>query len=240
MNVPIAILALLLGVSTLLLAQQRRYLVRPLLVTGLIALVLAGSAAPLPPAAPPARADALVYYKDMPSWDAYWLHPAGPLDPWQARLFATLKTPHVFVNVFGWQSPRQWYAWAPRDGLKFPLVRVLRNTRTPQRLAEFTLVSENRAPEIRMQLDGARPTRVTMNGRTLLDKEAKSLTILAYGMQDTLLHVQIAVRSDPIFSVRIEEILPGLPTQLLPPRPPLPALMPASGKSIAADTLWFY
>jgi len=241
MNVPIAMLVLLLGVSTLLLAQARRFVARTLLLAGLAglgSLALAGGAG-APDQTPRLRANGLVYYKDMPSWDAYWLHPAGELDPWEQTLFANLKQPYIFVNVFGWQSPRQWYAWAPRDGLQFPLVRVLRNGKAPDRHADFTLVSQNRAPEIRLQVIGARPTRVTMNGRVLLDTEAKSLTIVLYGMEDALLHFKIAVLSDPLFGVRIEEVIPGLPERLLPPRPAAP-LIPLSGQSIAADTLWFY
>ncbi|QNA97941.1 hypothetical protein [Massilia sp. Se16.2.3] len=191
--------------------------------------------------APPLRADGLVYYKDMPSWDAYWLHPEGELDPWERRLFANLKEPHIFVNAFGWESPRQWYAWAPRDGLKFPFTRVLRNGPAPERHADFTLVSENKAPEVRLRVIGARPTRVRLNGRTLLDTEAKTLTVVLYGMDDEPLHFRIDVGGDPIFSVRVEEVLPGLPDHLLPPRPPAATpLVPFSGKSIAADTLWFY
>lgn len=241
MNVPVALLALVLGVSMLLLPYARRYVVRTLVAAGLGGLALAANVTSAGPSdeAPPLRADGLVYYKDMPSWDAYWLHPAGELDPWQRTLFANLKEPHVFVNVFGWQSPRQWYAWAPRDGLKFPFVRILRNGKAPARHADFTLVSENRAPEIRLRVSGARPTRVTMNGRTMLDTEAKSLTLILYGMEDTLLHFRIAVTGDPIFAVRIEEVIPGLPQHLLPPRPATP-LIPLSGQSIAADTLWFY
>jgi len=241
MNVPVALLALVLGVSMLLLPYARRYVVRTLLAAGLGGLALAANvtSAGSSDEAPPLRADGLVYYKDMPSWDAYWLHPAGELDPWQRTLFANLKEPHVFVNVFGWQSSRQWYAWAPRDGLKFPFVRILRNGKAPARHADFTLVSENRAPEIRLRVSGARPTRVTMNGRTMLDTEAKSLTLILYGMEDTLLHFKIAVLGDPIFAVRIEEVIPGLPQHLLPARPAA-SLIPLSGQSIAADTLWFY
>ena len=238
MNIPIAMLALVLSASTLLLAQLRRYAARTLLVAGLGSLALAGGARAFDEA-PLLRANALVYYKDMPSWDAYWLHPAGELDPWQRALFANLKEPYVFVNVFGWQSPRQWYAWAPRDGLKFPFVRILRNGKAPDRHADFTLVSQNRAPQIRLQVTGARPHRVTMNERVLLDTEAKSLTMVLYGMEDALLHFKISVLSDPIFGVRIEEVIPGLPEQLLPPRPATPVI-PLSGQSIAADTLWFY
>ncbi|KQQ87161.1 hypothetical protein ASF77_16325 [Massilia sp. Leaf139] len=238
MNLPVAMLMLLLAVATPLLVYTRRYAVRPLLAAGLVGLVLAGGAAEFSEA-PPLRADALVYYKDMPSWDAYWLHPDGLLDDWGKKLFANLKEPHVFVNVFGWESPRQWYAWAPRDGLKFPLTRILHYPRGATRHADFTLVSENRAPEIRLQINGARPTRVTLNGRTLLDKEAKTLNVTLYGMEDSLLRFRIAVLSDPIYNVRIEEVLPGVPEGLLPARPAA-ALIPQSGRSIAADTLWFY
>lgn len=248
MNLPVAMLALLLGVSTLLLAHARRYVARALLLAGLGGLALAGSADDFSEA-PLARANGLVYYKDMPSWDAYWLHPDAPLDPWQRSLFANLKRPHVFVNVFGWDSPKQWYAWAPRDGLEFPFVRILRNGKAPDRHAEFTLVSKNRAPQIRMEVKYARPVRVTVNGRVLLDVEAKTLSIVLYGMEDTLLHFRIDVLSDPIFAIKVEEILPGLPERLLPPRPPqpqppqpagMPPLIPLSGKSISADVLWFY
>jgi len=241
MNIPIAMLALLLSVSTLLLSHARRLVARTLVITGLGGLALASSAGDAGNfvETPLLRANPLVYYKDMPSWDAYWLHPAGELDPWERSLFANLKEPHIFVNVFGWQSPRQWYAWAPRDGLKFPFVRILRNGKAPDRHADFTLVSQNRAPEVRVRVIGARPTRVTMNGRMLLDTEAKSLTMMLYGMEDAQLHFRIAVLSDPIFGVQIEEVVPGLPEHLLPPRP-ASTLIPLSGQSIASDTLWFY
>jgi len=238
MNIPIAMLALVLSVSTLLLSHARRLVARTLVITGLGGLALASSAGDFTET-PSLRANPLVYYKDMPSWDAYWLHPADELDPWERSLFANLKEPHIFVNVFGWQSPRQWYAWAPRDGLTFPFVRILRNGKAPDRHADFTLVSQNRAPEVRLRVIGARPTRVTVNERVLLDTEAKSLTMVLYGMEDALLHFRIAVLSDPIFGVQIEEVVPGLPEHLLPPRP-ASNMIPLSGQSIAADTLWFY
>jgi len=244
MNVPVAMLALLLGVSTLLLAAHaRRYVARGLLLFGLGGLALAGSAdeANGAPETPVARANRLVYYKDAPSWDAYWLKPAGPLDAWERTLFANLSEPHYFVNAFGWGQPRQWYAWAPRKGLAFPFIRVLRNGKAPQRHVDFTLASLNRAPEIRLEVLNARAQRVTMNGRVLIDKDAKSLKIALYGMEDATLHFRIEVSADPIFGVKIEEIVPGLPEQLLPPRPASAApLIPLSGTSIAADVLWFY
>lgn len=241
MNLPVAMLALLLGVSTVLLAlHARRYVARALLLAGLGSLALAGTAEEFEET-PPVRANRLVYYKDMPTWDAYWLKPAGPLDAWERRLFANLSRPHYFVNVFGWERPEQWYAWAPRTGLEFPFIRILRNGKAPDRHADFTLVSKNRAPEIRLEVIGARALRTTMNGRVLTDKEAKTLKIVVYGMEDELLHFRIDVLGDPIFGVRVEEIVPGLPEHLLPPRPVDAApLIPLSGTSVSADTLWFY
>ena len=241
MNLPVAMLALLLGVSTLLLAAHaRRYVARTLLLLGLGGLALAGSADEAREA-PSARINHLVYYRDMPSWDAYWLKPAGPLDDWERTLFANLTRPHYFVSVFGWSEPEQWYAWAPRKGLEFPFIRVLRNGKAPDRHADFTLSSKNRAPEIRLDVINARVLRATMNGRTLLDKEAKTLKIIAYGMEDDTLHFHIRVKDDPIFGLQVKEIVPGLPEHLLPPRPAnAPALIPGSGTSIAADMLWFY
>ena len=80
-----------------------------------------------------------------------------------------------------------------------------------------------------------------MNGRVLTDKEAKTLKIVVYGMEDELLHFRIDVLGNPIFGVRVEEIVPGLPEHLLPPRPVDAApLIPLSGTSVSADTLWFY
>lgn len=241
MNLPVAMLALLLGLSTVLLAlHARRYVARALLLAGLGSLALAGTAEEFDEA-PPARANRLVYYKDMPTWDAYWLKPAGPLDAWEKALFANLSRPHRFVNVFGWEKPEQWYAWAPRTGLEFPFIRILRNGKAPDRHADFTLVSKNRAPEIRLEVIGARALRTTMNGRVLTDKEAKTLKIVVYGMEDALLHFRIDVLGDPIFGVRVEEIVPGLPEHLLPPRPVGAAPpIPLSGTSVSADTLWFY
>ena len=241
MNLPVAMLALLLGVSTVLLAlHARRYVARALLLAGLGSLALAGTAEEFEET-PPVRANRLVYYKDMPTWDAYWLKPAGPLDAWERRLFANLSRPHYFVNVFGWEKPEQWYAWAPRTGLEFPFIRILRNGKAPDRHADFTLVSKNRAPEIRLEVIGARALRTTMSGRVLTDKEAKTLKIVVYGMEDELLHFRIDVLGNPIFGVRVEEIVPGLPEHLLPPRPVDAApLIPLSGTSVSADTLWFY
>jgi len=241
MNLPVAMLALLLGVSTLLLAAHaRRYVARALLLAGLGGLALAGSADEAVET-PALRADQLVYYKDMPSWDAYWLKPAGPLDDWERALFANLTRPHYFVSVFGWSEPEQWYAWAPRKGLEFPFIRVLRNGKAPQRHADFTLSSVNRAPEIQLEVINARALRATVNGRTLLDTEAKTLKIIAYGMEDDTLHFRIDVKGDPIFGVKVKEIVPGLPEHLLPPRPANGTpLIPLSGTSVAAEMLWFY
>ena len=187
----------------------------------------------------------LVYFKDMNSWRAYWLLPPEPLDAWSKKLFPNLENPSIHVDVFGWHSPRQWFAIAPRDdGIAFPESYLLRNPRLaapsphpPLRRVEFTLRSKNRAPHIRMWVSGAKPQRSTLNGRVLSATEtAWSLSL--YGMEDRLLRFTLDAPNDDPLAVTVEERMPGLPEHLLPPG--APARMPGTGMTVSADVLRFY
>lgn len=194
------------------------------------------------PILPPNR---LVYFKDMNSWRAYWLLPPEPLDAWSKGLFPNLDKPSIYVDVFGWHSPRQWFAIAPHeDRIAFPEAYMLRNPRLappslnpPLRRVAFTLRSKNRAPHIQMWVAGTKPRRSTLNGRVLTSGESPwSLSL--YGMEDQLLRFTIdAPNGDPL-AVMIEERIPGLPEHLLPPG--APPRMPGTGMTVSADVLRFY
>lgn len=194
------------------------------------------------PIVPPNR---LVYFKDMNSWRAYWLLPPEPLDAWSKGLFPNLDKPSIYVDVFGWHSPRQWFAVAPReDRIAFPEAYMLRNPRLAPpgpnpslRRVEFTLRSKNRAPHIQMWVAGTKPRRSTLNGRVLTSGESPwSLSL--YGMEDQLLRFTIDAPNDDPLAVMIEERIPGLPEHLLPPG--APPRMPGTGMTVSADVLRFY
>ena len=184
----------------------------------------------------------LVYFKDMNSWRAYWLLPPQPLDPWSKQLFPHLAAPAIHVDVFGWHSPRQWYAIAPReDRIAFPEAYLLRSPalgkKGAMRQVEFTLRSKNRAPHVELWVAGTKPQRATVNGRVLSASEGV-LSLSLYGMEDGLLRFTLDAKADELLAVVLEERMPGLPTHLLPPG--APPRMPGTGMTISTDVLRFY
>lgn len=211
-------------------------------------LALPGQAAPratLPPASD--GLERLVYYKDANTWRAYWLLPEQPLDDWRRQLFPG-RQPTIFVEVFGWNSPRQWYAEAPReDAIAFPECFALRNTVvTPRdgvgqvRRGTFTVRSKNRAPHIELRMSGAKALRSRLDGVPLTSKEAPWMLSL-YGMEDRVLHFEIESAPDEIFAITVQERMPGVPRHLLPPRDQYdPYLREQSGMTMSTDILRFY
>jgi len=189
--------------------------------------------------------DRLVYFKDMNSWRAYWLLPPEPLDSWSKQLFPNLDKPSIHVDVFGWHSPRQWFAIAPReDRIAFPDAAMLRSPalalprlHPKLRQVEFTLRSKNRAPHIQVIVAGARPHRATVDGRVLSSQET-ALSLSLYGMQDRMLRFTLDAPDEDPLAVIVEERMPGLPTHLLPPG--APPRMPGTGTTVSADVLRFY
>ncbi len=202
-------------------------------------------AGPIPQERARMEPNRLVYFKDMNSWRAYWLLPPQPLDGWSRSLFPDLAAPAIHVDVFGWHSPRQWHAIAPReDRIAFPEAVVLKNpalawtnARQTTRQVEFTLRSKNRAPHIELWAAGTKPLRSTVNGRVLTSVEG-GWSMSLYGMEDQLLRFTLDAKAEDLLAIMVEERMPGLPEHLLPPG--APARMPGTGMTISSDVLRFY
>ncbi|MFC0254213.1 M28 family peptidase [Massilia consociata] len=207
------------------------------------------AAGPVPRERPAQEPNRLVYFKDMNSWRAYWLLPPQALDAWTRQLFPNLDRPAIQVDVFGWHSPRRWYAVAPReDRIAFPEAFVLRSpalafsteqqrTTPVMRQVEFTLRSKNRAPHIELRAAGTRPWRSTLDGRLLTSGES-AWSVSLYGMGERLLRFTLDAPADDVLAVVVEERMPGLPEHLLPPG--APPFMPGTGMTISSDVLRFY
>jgi len=217
-------------------------------VAGALALILAASCT-LPAqaahiAAPPGDPhgiQSLVYYKDMNTWRAYWLLPDQGLDDWRRQLFPEREGPTIFVELFGWNSPRQWYAEAPReDAISFPECFLLRHSVGQVRLGEFTVRSKNRAPHIELRMSGAMALRSRLDGVPLTSKESV-WTLSLYGMEDRVLRFEIETKPKEIFAVTVQERMPGLPRHLLPAREAGAPYLPASlGMTMSTDIVRFY
>jgi hypothetical protein len=241
MNVPLLLLALLLGGAIMLLAVvARRYVVRALAVASLACMAVASSASPYRHALP--EANQVVYYQDQVTWRSYWLMPPGPLDAWTGKVFANATGPHVFTEVFGHGSNPLWYAPAPKTTLAFPQIAILKDEGDAKRHVEFTMHSQNRAPNIELWIERGKPVRTTVNGRQLTGDKSRNWALSLYGMQDQPLHFSIDMEGgSENFYVRVQEKIPGLPDDYMPARPATlkPVLTPLTGMTIASDTLLF-
>lgn len=218
-----------------------RLVVRPLLLGVWACMVLAHRASPAAPELP--APNRLVYFKDTPSWQAFWLYPPVPLDAWTRKVFPNTMHPYVLPYMFGADSSPVWYAAAKRnDAIAYPYLIIEKDRRGPGgRHVEFLLRSKNRAPELLLRIPAADTLRTTVNGRVLTDRRYRSWKLALHGMEDRDLRFAIDFVGDPSFMVFIQERMPGIPERDLPPRPAgmLPRLLPQTGTTIAADILLF-
>ena len=239
---PAALVCTLLGLCGLPLADAgKRWVVRPLLLAAAAAIGLAYIGNPQVPEMP--VQNALVYFKDTPSWRAFWLYPPRPLDAWTRRVFPNTLHPYQLPYLFGPSAGPVWYAAAPRDtGVAYPGLTIEKvEWRGDTKHVEFLLRSKNRAPHISLRLDGGSPMRASVNGRLLSGPGYRGWRLDLHGMQDRELRFAFDFWGDPKFTVFVQEILPGLPEGALPPRPAnlRPALLPLTGTTISADILRF-
>ena len=241
MNLPMATLALLLGMTALLLTAQRRFLVRGLLAAGAACIAVAASGAPYGDAPIP-QPNRMVYLKDAYNWKSYWMLPAAPLDAWSKQFFPNAVRPQVQVDAFGHGSPKLWLARAPASPLGYPDIVVLKDDVLPKgRTVEFTLQAKPEVPAIDVTLKGAGTLRTSVNGRPLTLENTNNWSLSLYGMGGQLLHLRFDLNSDELSRIFIHERLPGLPPHAAGARPAdlLPPMTPMTETTILSDTLLF-
>jgi hypothetical protein len=218
-----------------------RLVVRPLLLGVWACLVLAHRSSPTPPELP--APNQLVYYKDTPSWQAFWLYPPLPLDAWTRAIFPNTMHPYLLPYLFGTSSSPVWYAAAKRDdSIAYPYLIIEKDQHRPEgRHVEFLLRSKNSAPELVLRIVGAETLRTTVNGRVLTNSRYRGWKLHLHGMQDRELRFAFDLVDDAPFLIFIQERMPGIPERDLPRRPPgmLPRLLPQTGTTISADVLYF-
>jgi hypothetical protein len=238
----LALFSVLLGLALLVLAAvARRYVARALVLAGAGCLGIAHSASVPEPELP--QPNQLVYFKDTPSWRSVWLMPRGPIDAWtKHQVFPNTLHPYVLPYMLGRGSDPVWYAAAPRvDDIAYPQLLIEKVEYGRGRHVEFRLVSKNSAPKITLWIEGDGTRRTSVNGRVLTGEPTRGYSLTMYGMQDRPLNFSFDMKSMASFAAYVQEHIPGLPEQVLPPRPAglKPALLPMTGKTIASDILLF-
>jgi len=238
---PALLVCAAIGLAGMALALfTRRFLARALLLASGACLIPAYASTPRVPTLP--APNRLVYFKDTPSWQAYWMYPELPLDAWTKQIFPNTMHPYMLPYIFGVTSKPVWYAAAPRnDTIAYPYLITEKSTWTEgTRHVEFLLRSKNRAPEITLRLSGADPLRTSVNGRVLTDAHYRGWKLTLRGMQDQDLHFAFDLDGHPGFAIFVQEHIPGVPEHGLPPRPAaMQPLLPLTGTTVASDILVF-
>jgi len=239
---PSMLVCLLLGFCGPALHGLRlRWIVRPLLLGAAACTGLAYASNARAPDLP--LPNPMMYFKDTPSWQAFWMYPPGPLDAWTRTVFPSCLHPYQLPYLLGMSSSPVWYASAKRnDGVAYPDITIEKYEQRGEAYhIEFRVRSKNRAPEIRLRLGGAQPLRSSVNGHVLTEGLFRGYALDLHGMEDRDLHFAFDLYTDPPFTVDIQERIPGVPEADLPPRPASvrPALLPRTGTTISADVLTF-
>jgi hypothetical protein len=238
---PAALVCAAAGLAGMALALlTKRFIARALLLGAAGCFALAYAAVPRAPGLP--APNRLLYFKDTPSWQAYWMYPPVPLDAWTRQVFPNTMHPYLLPYIFGVTSMPVWYAAAPRDdAVAYPDLITEKSSWTHgTRHVEFLLRSKNRAPEITLRLSGADPLRTSVNGRVLTGTRFRGWKLTLLGMGDQDLHFAFDLNGHPAFAVFVQERIPGLPERDLPPRPAgLPPLLPLTGTTVSSDILLF-
>ncbi|NHZ62504.1 hypothetical protein [Massilia genomosp. 1] len=149
----------------------------------------------------------ITYLADATTWKSYWLDGAGARAPTEA----------------------------PRAGIAFPQVRMLKDEDTPaRRKVAFALTSKNAAPSIQLRVEGARVLAARFDGRTLATRRGGDWTLTLHGMGERRLAIDLEIEGGRPARVLIEESIPGLPADAVPAR-----RIDASrnGRTLATDTL---
>jgi hypothetical protein len=242
MSLPMVTLAMLLGMGTVLLTAQRRYVARGLAGASVACFAVASAAAPYG-TEPIPQPNRMVYLKDAYTWKSYWMMPAGKLDGWARGFFPPDASARVQVDAFGYGSPQMWLAPAPRtQQVAFPAVAVLKDDDNgTRRQVQFTLQGKPSVPFIDLTLSGADAFRTAVNGRVLTSERTASWTLNLYGMGGQKLDFRFDLESDKLARVSIHERAPGLPPHGGPERPAgmQPPLTPMTATTIMSDTLVF-
>lgn len=240
-ELPMIVLALLLGMASVLMTAQRRFIVRGLGIAGIACFTVAGSAAPYGQSPLP-QPNRMVYLKDAATWRAYWMMPNVPLDPWARSFFPHADRARVQADAFGWNSKAMWLAEAPRTAVEFPAMATVSDVDDGTlRHVRFKLQAKSSVPFVDLTLSGADAFRTSVNGRPLSDQRTASYTLSLYGMGGQTLDFKFDVESDKTAVIEVHERTPGLPAHAAAKRPNNlpPPFTPMTATTIATDSLVF-
>jgi hypothetical protein len=218
--VPAAVLVLLLGLLSPLLALLTRRWLLPVLpvAAGVLALV-AGSATAGFSAAQP-RPSELSYVVDGAAGAAYWVSGNPEPEPWSAAYVDTAKGRRALPQLFGDLPGVWWGAPAPAEEIAAPRIDVVGDRRDgTERILELSVQSRREAARLTVTVEGAPVLASTLQGRALAQGLRPGWTVHGYALDGDPLAITLHVPAGEPLRIRATDRSHGLARLGVPARP---------------------
>lgn len=228
----VLVLALAL-LSPLLLLLARRFLMPAVpLTAGLMWLVVGSVTAgfdadrPLP--------SHLFFALDGASGRSLWISRADELDEWNAPMFPANPTPSSEPSIFGPDAPPFWVAPAPpQDDMLPPEIELISDQREAgHRHLALRIRSKRAAANLTVRVDGTDVLASQVDGRALPSRSDGLWKLEAFGLGDAWLRLDLQVKPDAPFQLRVYDESYGLPAVA-----PRPTHMIADSSRPSSDTV---
>lgn len=221
-----AVLVLLLGIGTPLLAALRRRFVLPALpfAFGLACLAYGAATAGFDAVHP--RPSNAFYVQAAPANKHLWVSTDAQLDAWSTPLFGNGAVRRAAPELFG--PPRRtgiperqyWIADAPSVALAAPLLRVSGDrTEDGVRRLSVQVQSQRQASVLSLAVDGAAVAAASVDGQPLAPAAHTAWRANMFGTGDAPHTVELTLKPGQPLALRALDVSYGLPSGLAPVRP---------------------
>jgi hypothetical protein len=158
------------------------------------------------------RQNTLFYALDSNTQSAYWLSTDKQLDHWTKTFFGNQKEQRYVPGIFGGAPLKLWSADAPILSLSPPEIETLDDsTSDGKRTLTIKIKSARHTPKLNMTIEGIEILASKVAGLAYTSAPQTNWRLKAYGLNDEDLVIEITVKPDKPFTLRISDVSYGLP-----------------------------
>jgi hypothetical protein len=215
------VLALFLGLLTPLLnLVLRSFMLQWLLLIAGIGFLIMGSITSGFDTQHP-RPNNLFYALDSVSGKALWLSTDRSLDQWTRTFFASSKEKRRAPEIFGENITTFWTGVAPAMPLQAPVIDILRDDiRSDIRTISIQARSLRQAPELDVYVEGTGVISSKVENRIVSESLVPNWSFQGFGFSEKGVHIELTIKADNPFKIRVIDFSYELPETGFRPRPP--------------------
>jgi hypothetical protein len=158
------------------------------------------------------RPDNVFYVLDGSSGKAFWVSPDDELGNWAQPLFASVTSKRRLPEVFGKSHREFWVGTAPvLEAVHAPELEVTSDIATAgDRKLMLRVRSDRAAPHLVLRLEGVTVKQASIDGESIDAVGGDNWRLDAYAMGGEWMQVEIHVRPNTPFQVRLQDESYGL------------------------------